>query len=281
MRVLAFLDGSLADPEAAHLRVDDLGLLRGDGVFETILVAVKKPREMRPHLDRLARSAAMLDLPDPDLDGFARAAQAVVDAWQGGPEIALKLVYTRGVDGDPQGKPTAFALGLEVDEKVLRARTEGVSVVTLERGFGPELAERAPWLLLGAKTVSYAMNMAALREAARRGAQDVIFTATDDSVLEGPTSTVVLAKERTLYTPPSTIGILPGTTQYALFRGAEKAGWSVKVEPFSVDDLPRGDGVFLTSSVRKVTRVHTLNGTALPDSTTLHGELVAAYESEY
>ncbi|GAB3353549.1 aminodeoxychorismate lyase [Amycolatopsis echigonensis] len=281
MRVLAFLDGSLADPEAAHLRVDDLGLLRGDGVFETILVAVKKPREMRPHLDRLARSAAMLDLPAPDLDGFARASQAVVDAWRGGPEIALKLVYTRGVDGDPEGKPTAFALGLEVDEKVLRARTEGVSVVTLERGFGPELAERAPWLLLGAKTVSYAMNMAALREAARRGAQDVIFTATDDSVLEGPTSTVVLAKERTLYTPPSTVGILPGTTQYALFRGAEKAGWSVKVEPFSVDDLLRGEGVFLTSSVRKVTRVHTLNGTELPDSTALHGELVAAYESEY
>ncbi|MGW7530802.1 aminodeoxychorismate lyase [Amycolatopsis sp. NPDC054798] len=281
MRVLAFLDGSLADPEAAHLRVDDLGLLRGDGVFETILVAVKKPREMRPHLDRLARSAAMLDLPAPDLDGFARAAQAVVDAWKGGPEIALKLVYTRGVDGDPDGKPTAFAMGLEVDEKVLRARTEGVSVVTLERGFGPELAERAPWLLLGAKTVSYAMNMAALREAARRGAQDVIFTATDDSVLEGPTSTVVLAKERTLYTPPSTVGILPGTTQYALFRGAEKAGWSVKVEPLSVADLLRGDGVFLTSSVRKVTRVHTLNGTVLPDSTALHGELVAAYESEY
>lgn len=281
MRVLAFLDGSLADPEAAHLRVDDLGLLRGDGVFETILVAVKKPREMRPHLDRLARSAAMLDLPAPDLDGFARAAQAVVDAWRGGPEIALKLVYTRGVDGDPDGKPTAFAMGLEVDEKVLRARTEGVSVVTLERGFGPELAERAPWLLLGAKTVSYAMNMAALREAARRGAQDVIFTATDDSVLEGPTSTVVLAKERTLYTPPSTVGILPGTTQYALFRGAEKAGWSVKMEPLSVADLLNGEGVFLTSSVRKVTRVHTLNGTELPDSTALHGELVAAYEGEY
>ncbi|WP_033290109.1 aminodeoxychorismate lyase [Amycolatopsis jejuensis] len=281
MRVLAFLDGSLADPEAAHIRVDDLGLLRGDGVFETILVAAKQPREMRPHLDRLARSAAMLELPAPDLDGFERAARAVLGAWPGDGEIALKLVYTRGVDGDPDGTPTAFAIGLEIDEKVLRARVDGVSAVTLERGFGPELAERAPWLLLGAKSVSYAVNMAALREAARRGAQDVIFTATDGSVLEGPTSTVVLAKDRTLYTPPSTIGILPGTTQYALFRGAEKAGWTVKVEPLSVADLLRGEGVFLASSVRKVTRVHTLDGTVLPDSTALHGELAAAYEAEY
>ncbi|WP_027928332.1 aminodeoxychorismate lyase [Amycolatopsis benzoatilytica] len=281
MRVLAFLDGSLADPDAAHLRVDDLGLLRGDGVFETILVAAEKPRELGPHLDRLARSAAMLDLPAPDLEGFDRAAQAVIEAWQGGPEIALKLVYTRGVDGDPAGKPTAFAMGLEIEEKVLRARAEGVSVVTLERGIDTELSSRAPWLLLGAKTVSYAINMAALREASRRGAQDVIFTATDGSVLEGPTSTVVLAKDRTLYTPPSTIGILPGTTQHALFRGAEKAGWTVKVEPLSVADLLAGEGVFLASSVRKVTRVHTVDGTVLPDSTALQAELLAAYESEY
>lgn len=279
--MLAFLDGSLADPDAAHLRVDDLGLLRGDGVFETILVAGGKPRELRPHLDRLARSAAMLDLPAPDLTAFERAARAVIDNWAGGHEIALKLVYTRGLDGDPAGTPTAFALGMEIEEKVRRARAEGVAVVALERGFGPDVAERAPWLLLGAKTVSYAVNMAALREAARRGAQDVIFTAADGSVLEGPTSTVVLARERTLYTPPSTVGILPGTTQAALFRGAEKAGWTVKVEPFSAADLPGADGVFLASSVRLVTRVHTLDGTALPDSAELHRELVTVYEGEY
>ncbi|WP_037320435.1 aminodeoxychorismate lyase [Amycolatopsis orientalis] len=281
MRVLAFLDGTLADPEAAHLRVDDLGLLRGDGVFETILVVDGRPRELRPHLDRLARSAAMLDLPEPDLAAWERAAQTVIDNWSGSAEIALKLVYTRGIDGDPEAKPFGFALGVEIDEKVLRARVEGVAAITLERGIDPELAQRAPWLLLGAKSISYGVNMAALREAARRGASDVIFTAADGSVFEGPTSTVVLAKDKTLYTPPATIGILPGTTQAALFRGAERAGWSIKVEPLQVSDLSEGDGLFLTSSVRKLTSVHTLDGVALGDSSAVHAELVAAYESEY
>ncbi|TVT59262.1 aminodeoxychorismate lyase [Amycolatopsis rhizosphaerae] len=281
MRVLAFLDGTLANPETPHIRVDDLGLMRGDGVFETILVVDGEPRELRPHLDRLARSASMLDLPEPDDEAWQHVVAQVIDNWPGGHEFALKLVYTRGVEGDPEARPTAFALGMTIDEKVTRARAEGVSVVTLERGIDPGLAERSPWLLLGAKSLSYSINMAAGREAARRGANDVIFLATDGSVLEGPTSNVVIAQGRTLLTPPATIGILPGTTQAAVFRGAERAGWSTKIEPLHADDLRAADGVFLASSVRKLTRVHTLDGQPLRDASEIHAELAEAYENVY
>ncbi len=281
MRVLVFLDGTVANPETAQIRVDDLGLLRGDGVFETILVVDGKARELQPHLERLARSAAMLDLPAPDLAAWELIVSQVLASWSGSREFVLKLVYTRGVDSDPSHAPTGFALASEVPAATLRARAEGVAAITLERGFPPDLAERAPWLLLGAKPLSYGVNMAALREAQRRGAEDVIFTAADGSVFEGPTSTVVLAKGRTLYTPPPNIGILPGTTQAALFRGAEKAGLAVKVEPLSVRDLVEGDGVFMASSVRKLTRVHTLDGVALPDSRDVYRELGEAYEAEY
>src|SRR5205823_8125441 len=220
MRVLAFLNGTLADPDTPHIRVEDLGLMRGDGIFETVLVAGGKPRELRPHLDRLARSASMLDLPEPDDEAWQRVTRLVIDNWTAGDEFALKLVYTRGIEGDPA--PTAFALGMEIAEKVVQARRDGVAAVILDRGIDTELAERAPWLLLGAKSLSYAINMAASREAARRGAADVVFAASDGSLLEGPTSNVIVARGKTLYTPPPTIGILPGTTQAAVFRGAER-----------------------------------------------------------
>jgi 4-amino-4-deoxychorismate lyase len=281
MRVLAFLDGTLGDPTKPYVRVDNTGVLRGDGIFETVLVVDGKPRELGPHLDRLARSAAMLDLPEPDLPLWEQAVQQVIDNWQGSSEIAVKLVYTRGSEGDPDVEPFCYALGMDIDDKIRTARAEGIAVVTLDRGFGPEISQRAPWLLLGAKTLSYAVNLAALREAGRRGADDVIFTATDGSVLEGPTSTVLVAKGRTLYTPPPTVGILPGTTQRAVFRAAENAGWTVKMETLRADELASADGVFLASSVRKVTRVHTLDGTRLPDSTDIHRELCDAYESQY
>jgi 4-amino-4-deoxychorismate lyase len=276
MRALVFLDGRVADPDIPQIRVDDLGLMRGDGVFETVLVVDGKPRELGPHLQRLARSAAMLDLPAPDLDAWQRVADTVIQQWPGGPQMALKLVYTRGVDGTPTG----FGLGSPVDELVLRQRAAGIAVVTLDRGIDPTLADHAPWLLLGAKSLSYGINMAAVREAVRRGADDAIFTTAGGHVLEGPTSTVIAARERTLYTPPPS-AILPGTTQAAVFRAAERAGWSVKVEHLRADDLHAAEGVFLTSSVRLITRVHTLDGMHLPDASAIHAELNSAYESEY
>ncbi len=280
MRVLAMLDGTLVDPSTPLIRVDDLGITRGDGVFETILVVDGKPRELGPHLDRLAHSAAMLELPVPDRAAWERCVSLVIDNWQGGDEMALKLVYTRGPEfGD--GTPTGYAMGLPIGEKVLRARETGVAAVTLARGYDPSIVPAAPWLLLGAKSLSYAVNMAALRHAESVGASEVVFVAADESVLEGPTSSVVLVSGRTLRTTPPSSGILKGTTQGALFRAAERAGWVTKVEPVTLDELRAADALFMASSVRKLTRVHTLDGVALPDTAGLHQELTALYESEY
>ncbi|WP_436492768.1 aminodeoxychorismate lyase [Actinokineospora sp. HUAS TT18] len=280
MRVLAMLDGTLADADGPLIRADDLGLLRGDGVFETVLVVDGRPRELGPHLDRLTRSAAMLDLPPPDRAAWERVTQVVIDAWDAPGEMALKLVYTRGPEfGD--GLPTAYALGLPIGAKTLENRVGGVTAVSLDRGFDPAIVERAPWLLLGAKTLSYAVNMAAMRYAASHGADEAIFVASDGSVLEGPTSTVVVVSGREMRTTPPSSGVLAGTTQGALFRAAERAGWTTKVEPVQRDDLDSADGVFLASSVRKITRVRVLDGVAMPECEPLHRELSALYEAEY
>lgn len=280
MRVLAMLDGTLVDAETPLIRVDDLGMTRGDGVFETILVVDGQPRELGPHLDRLARSAAMLQLPPPVRADWERCVQVVLDNWTTGAEMALKLIYTRGPEfGD--GTPTGYAMGMSIGEKVLSARETGVAAVTLARGYDPSIVSEAPWLLLGAKSLSYAVNMAALRHAESLGASEVIFVAADGSVLEGPTSTVVLVNGRTLRTTPPSSGILKGTTQGALFRAAEQAGWVTKVEPVTLSELREADALFMASSVRKITRVHTLDGVELPEIAGLHQELNALYESEY
>ncbi|GAA4610794.1 aminodeoxychorismate lyase [Saccharopolyspora hordei] len=282
MRVLALLDGTIVDPQAPLFRADDLGVTRGDGIFETILVADRQPREIGPHLDRLERSAGLMQMELPERAAWERAVQAVIDnwPWDTDPEMALKLVCTRGIDGG-DGTPHGFAMGMQVGEDTRRKRRDGVAAVTLERGYAPDLKERAPWLLLSAKTLSYAVNMAAMREAEARGAEEVIFTATDGSVLEGPTSTVVIAQGKTLLTTPPSSGILQGTTQGALFRAAERAGWRTEVSKFPASSLFEADGVWMCSSVRLVTQVHTIDGTTVKTDPDLHTELTDLYESNY
>lgn len=282
MRVLALLDGTLADVEQPLLRADDLGVTRGDGVFETILVVRRRPRELGAHLDRMHRSADMMGMVLPDRDAWHRAVDAAIGGWPWDtePEMALKLVCTRGVDGG-DGTPTAYALAQSLSAEMLRKRERGVSVALLERGFEPELKERAPWLLLSAKTLSYAVNMAALREAEARGVEEVVFTATDGTVLEGPTSNVVIAKGDTLLTTPPTSGVLPGTTQGALFRAAEQSGWRTRVENFPSEELFTADGVWLASSIRLVTQVHTIDSTPVTADPDLHREITKLYESQY
>ncbi len=185
------------------------------------------------------------------------------EEWGTEKEGALRLVLTRGREsGD---KPTAFVMVGPVADRVRQVRESGLSVMTLERGFSVDLSARAPWQLLGAKTLSYATNMAALRYAANLGADDVIFVSSEGNVLEGPRSTVVIVRDRTLITPPPAQGILMGTTQRALFDVAGSARFDCRYETLRPADLIAADGVWMVSSVTLAARVHTLDGLTLPE----------------
>ena len=251
------------------LRADDLGVLRGDGLFESLLVVGGQAQLLDAHLARMERSAAVMDLPFPPAGEWRRSVDAAVRAWMGGPEIAVRLVLTRGTE--PDGV-TWYVLADAVSPVTLARRREGVSVLSLERGLDPGLAGHAPWLLMGAKSLSYAVNTAAQRWARAHHADDVIFVAPGGIVLEGTTSAVLIARGRKLLSPPVSLGILPSITVGRLFGSAVTAGWETGFERLTVDDLHSADGVWLLSSILQAARVHTLDGTALADNG-LHGQV--------
>jgi len=253
------------DPQEAHLRVDDLGATRGDGVFETVGVFAGRPVQLQPHIRRLQHSAGILDLPDIRAEVWQEAILAAIDAAGGG-DLSVKAVLTRGVEGT--GSATGWVLAFPAPDSQ-RARREGLDVVTLSRGYASDIAQTSPWLLQGAKTTSYAVHMAALREARRRGAEDVIFTSTDSFVLEGPTSTVVLRAGNELITPATDQGILACTTQELLFQFAADRGIAAVARPVPVQELRSADLVWLCSSVRLCAPVRAIDGRSLPLDTEL------------
>lgn len=301
MTVLVFLDpahpaGRPADAASPTILATDQGVTRGDGIFESLLAVNGVPRKIQAHLDRLSVSARTMGLAIPAAEVWQAAITTALGAYAAAPprdsgpagtdgaetsdssgttnpaadsQAVVKLIATRGPEGT--NTPTAWVQVSPVSPALAKQRANGLAIILLERGYDSDLAARAPWLLMGAKTLSYAVNMAALRHAHEHGADDVIFTSGDELVLEGPTSSVLLAHisddsgspVKRLITPHLDTGILPGTTQGALFAAAKAAGWELGYGPVTPDDLLDADAVWLISSLRLLAPVNTIDGTEI------------------
>jgi 4-amino-4-deoxychorismate lyase len=257
---LAVLGRGLVDPAQPVLRADDEALLRGRAAFETTRVYAGTPFRLDQHLARLVASAARIDLPVPDCDAFR---DLVAEALAGIENASLRLVWTPGPsDG---GAPVGFAIfgAIPDDHEELRAR--GMSVVSLPIGVPYRLRAEAPWILGGVKSTSYAVNMAATAEARRRGADDAIFLAEDEVVLEGPTTNIWWRRGQTLYTPSLETGILAGITRDFVIEDAATLGYEIKEGVYERAELAAAEEAFTSSSVRELMPVVSLDGAAIGD----------------
>jgi 4-amino-4-deoxychorismate lyase len=271
--VLAVLGRGVVDPSIPVARADDTGVTRGDGCFEGLRIQrVTGGHEvdaLDAHLGRMTRSATSLAIPF-DEGAWRRLIADAGAAWTAARpeeiEASVKLVLTRGIPDDPT--PTGFVTVSDLPDHTMERRRNGIDVVTLMRGTASDSFAGAPWLLGGVKTLSYAINMAAQREATRRRAHEPLFVTIDGQVLEAPTASVVWAVGRTLHTIDDTTanGILHSITVETLFDRAPKEDLAAVSGAGTVADLRHADLVMLVSSVVGPLQVRTLDDDPLPTS---------------
>jgi 4-amino-4-deoxychorismate lyase len=238
---LAVAGRGIVDPGTPVLHADDEGFLRGRAAFETTRVYDGRPFRLERHLERLAESAARLGLAvPPRLDQLAAGAiraAGQVDAF-------LRVYVTPGREGS--GEPQALALVGELPPDLEDLRARGIALAGVQVGIDP------PWLLGGVKSTSYAVNMVAVEEARRRGADDAVFVARGGIVLEGPTTNIWWRSGDTLHTPALALGVLAGVTRDVIMETAPALGYRLQEGTYRLDDLLAADEAFTTSSVREV-----------------------------
>ena len=223
---IAWVDGQVVDAASATVPLADDGFLRGDAVFESVLVHRGRTHALTGHLARMRRSADAIDLLLPDLSNVV---EDLLDAW-GERDGAMKLIVTRG--GVVRG------VMLEPSDW-----PDTVSLAVIE----------APWRtpVSGVKTLSYAANQWAKREARSRGADDALIV--DGGIVhELATGTLVLVRDGVLSTPDAErLPILGSVTLDELRR-------LVDVRPAlpTIDDLSNADELFVISATRPVIGVH-------------------------
>ncbi|MEO3928270.1 aminotransferase class IV [Micromonosporaceae bacterium B7E4] len=263
--VVAVLGRGVVPADEPLIRADDRGVLRGDGLFETMHVRAGRPWLVGEHLARLARSAAALELPLPGTDELRELLDTACAGWPIGTEGALRLVCTRGPEGGTE--PTVYATLSRVPDASRQARRDGIRVATLSLGIAADARAGRPWLLGGLKTLSYALSAAARRWAAASGVHDVLWTSTDGYALEGPTANLVwLTGEELCTVPAEQTGVLSGVTADWLLRQADELSWTAVRRLVTPAELHTTDGVWFTSSVRGLAEVRELDGVPLAAS---------------
>ena len=233
-----WIDGRLlSDPTAPAVRVDDHGLTVGDAVFEAIKVVDGQPFALTRHLERLHRSAAGLGLPKVADELLREGVAAVLDGDRL-PLGRIRMTVTAGPApmGSGRGDATPTVI---VAAGPMAPAAESVAVVTV------------PWprnelgALAGLKTTSYAENVVALAEAARRGAGEAVFANTRGHLCEGTGTNVFYVVDGELRTPTLASGCLAGVTRALVL---EWHGATEVDEPIEV--LEEASEIFLASTTR-------------------------------
>jgi branched-chain amino acid aminotransferase len=236
---LASVDGKVVPTAEATVPLKDDGFYRGDGAFEVIRLYDGRPFALADHVDRLARSAAAIEL------SFDRAALEA--------EIEALLIAAGDVDGQLRLIVSRGGRRIAATEPVPpHAETIAVATITY-----------APTLILnGVKSLSYAANMQATRLAKAQGAEEAVLVREDGTVLEPPTATIFwVSADGVLRTPALENGVLASITRARLVEAlpVEEGSWRV-------EELRAASEAFLASTTREIQAVATIDGHDLPSA---------------
>jgi branched-chain amino acid aminotransferase len=249
-----WINGSIKPLSEARVSPMDHGVITGDGLFETIIAYSGKAFALTKHVQRLKRSAEgmMMETSAIDKTPWKKAVEDLLAA-NNLTDARIRVTYTTG-DAD---------LGSD------RGNSEPLILMAAGKLPGGLAGEGklalVPWprnekgALSGLKTTSYGENVKALYFAKKRGANEALFLNTQGDVCEGTGSNVAWITKGKLFTPALETGCLAGITRELLIYVAKKNSIPVEEVRAPLSELLNADEVCLTSTLREVQWVSTLD----------------------
>lgn len=239
------IGGHWVHPHEATISINDITVLRGYSVFESLRTYDRRPFHMEEHVRRLYRSAALIDLDIPFTSDVLEQVIHEVIARNEYKHATIRILVTGGESEDgvlPSSDPLLAVLITPLGERDMERFAQGIKLITshLQR-VSPE-----------AKTANYVAAVRSLKEAKRRDAVDALFVNEQNHVLEGTRSNFFVFRGDTLITPR--VGVLIGVTRNVVLALAQ-GRFAIEERPILLDDLATIDEAFITSSSKEITPV--------------------------
>ncbi|MFL2483399.1 MAG: 4-amino-4-deoxychorismate lyase [Verrucomicrobia bacterium] len=253
---LIWLNGEFVQEFDARVSVFDHGLLTGDGVFETLIAYDNNPFAYTRHYRRLERSAKAFNLNVPDINLIRNACVKVLDSTSIFP-ARLRITITGGVAplGSEKGRSEENVI---IASNIAPVQPDFSDVITVS------FPRNEHGALSGLKTTSYGENVIALAQAHSVGAKEAIFGNVSGNLCEGTGSNIFVSHQGKLITPPLSSGCLAGVTRSLVIEICERFKIPVSEENLKIDSLENVEFAFLTSTLREVQPIETINGIKLP-----------------
>lgn len=237
-----YVNGRWVHPHEATISLNDVAVLRGYSAFEALRTYHRQPFHLEEHLNRLYRSAELIELDIPWSRAFITQLVHEIIERNAYEHASIRLFVTGGETEDsilPIGKPTLAVLITPLGERNMERFAQGYKVITtlLQRST-PE-----------AKTTSYLEAIRALKEATRHDAVDALFVNAQGHVLEATRSNFFVFHGDTLITPHD--GVLMGITRNVVLELAH-GFFTIEERPILLAELPLVDEAFITSSSKEI-----------------------------
>src|SRR5712691_1138498 len=250
-----YVGGRWVHPHEATLSINDVAVLRGYSVFESLRTYDRRPFHLDEHLARLYHSAELIELEVPfSREYIATVVQEVVErnVYR---HATIRILVTGGESEDgvlPSGQPMLAVLITQLGERDMQRFAKGYKLITtpLQR-VSPE-----------AKTTNYVAAIRALKEAARRDAADALFVNEQGHVLEATRSNFFIFRGDTLVTPRT--GILIGVTRNVVLELAQ-GRFTIEERPILFEELAQADEAFITGSSREIVPVVQIDDLVIGD----------------
>lgn len=249
---ICYINGAFIEAPQAMIPANDLAVLRGYGVFDYLRTYGGQPYRLERNIQRLRRSAEIIELEHPWSDEQIEAIVRETVARNGFPESSIRIVITGGASPDnftPGSEPNLLVMVAPVNPQPAWWYQDGVKAVTTD------IARILP----EAKSINYIPGILAMKRARKAGAAEALYTTPDGRVLEGTTTNLFAYLDGALVTPDPSAGLLPGLTRASILELAEAEGLPVQVRHLAAEELRQADEIFLTAANKRIVPVTTLD----------------------
>ena len=248
-----WINGGLTPASEARVSPLDRGFTVGWAAFETLRARAGVPFAVTRHWKRLVESCRILRIQPPFHSVFLDAIMLTLEANHLR-EARVRFSVTAGEGaGAKDSSPTFVAYAVPLQPY---ARNEKVITVPWR--------QNARSATTGTKCASYAANMLALAHAHERGAGEAVLANTRGRLCEGATSNIFLTRRGRTVTPSLSSGCLPGIARGLVLELARAHGVPVEETDVSMSALRDAEEAFLTSSLRGVQPVASVDGKKFP-----------------